>query len=110
MTKSQSIFSKVLIIFLVLFSLILFVNYSWCAVDSKTTLLRLHYTRGVKLYRSGNYENAVGEFQRVLEIEPNHKKAQKYLSASTYRKNKKIALQLYKDAKVYYANRDYEKA
>lgn len=110
MSKSQSISSKIIIIFLVLSCVILFIDYSWSAVDARATLLQLHYARGVKLYKIGNYENAEAEFQRVLEIEPNHKKAQKYLSASTHRKNKKIVLQLYKDAKAYYAQRDYEKA
>ncbi|MDD5292256.1 MAG: tetratricopeptide repeat protein, partial [Candidatus Omnitrophica bacterium] len=76
----------------------------------KSAIVRMHYERGIKLYRKGECERAIEEFKRALELDPANVQARTYLVYSVRRNNKKIVDGLYKQAKAYYARKEYQKA
>ena len=76
----------------------------------KTAIVNMHYERGVTLYRKGLYERAIEEFKRALELDPANIKARQYLTYAVKRNNKSIIDELYKKAKSYYSQNDYDKA
>lgn len=47
------------------------------AVDP--VVVELHYQNGVKFYKRGLYDKAVGEFERTLSLDPQHEEAKAYL-------------------------------
>jgi len=76
----------------------------------KSAIVSMHCERGIKLYRKGQYERAIEEFKRALELDPANVQARTYLTYSVRRSNKKTVDGLYKQAKVYYAQKEYQKA
>ena len=49
-----------------------------------------YYRMGKKYYNSADYQKAIREFEKVLEINPLHKKAKKYLIKSHYEMGEKF--------------------
>lgn len=109
MMKRNSIRSGIIVFVYLLISVF---SAEYVYGENKATLLivAIRYERGVRLYKQGEYESAVREFQRILELDPDHKKAKKYLSASKRKKTKKIVQQLYDQAEKYYRQKEYQKA
>lgn len=77
---------------------------------NKATIINIHYERGVRFYKQHEYDKAISELEKVLEMESEHLKAKKYLAAATKDKNKKILEQLCKVADVFYKQGEYQKA
>ena len=40
--------------------------------SQKKTEMRKHFNKATQLYSEGKYEEAIKEWQKVLEIDPNH--------------------------------------
>lgn len=108
MGKKNFLAFKVGIIFAILFAY--FVGEVCAQTDNKPLILNLHYERGIKFYKQAQYDKATEEFQRVLEIDPNHPKAKKYLEAVRKKENKGVIYQLYRQASTYYKQRQYKLA
>ena len=70
----------------------------------------MRYKRGVEFYKQGEYEKAIEEFKRVLELKPEHANAKKYLESSQNKKNQKVVNKLYDQAQGYYRQKEYQKA
>ena len=102
--------SKFTIIIGLLFCFIFSQEYICSGSDSKTFLITMHYKRGVRFYKQGQYDKAIKEMERILEIEPKYTKAKKYLDASVKKKNKKIIDKLYKEAAIYFKKLEYQKS
>jgi len=112
MNKKISLITRSLIIVLVLY-FAYFSGYSGslCSgAGGKTAIINMHYERGMRFYKEREYDKAIGEFQRVLEIEPNNKNAKRYLGEAQKKKNKDEVDKLYKQASNYMAQKDYQKA
>lgn len=80
------------------------------AADSQQLIVDTHFKRGVQFYKQRNYDQAIEEFSRVLEVKPGHVKAKKYLSSSQAKKNDDLILGLYEQADGYTKQGDYQKA
>jgi len=50
------------------------------AVRSKESRIAGHYKKGYRLYKDGKMKAAIGEFEKVLKLDPKHKEAQEYLA------------------------------
>ncbi|MDD5005098.1 MAG: tetratricopeptide repeat protein [Candidatus Omnitrophica bacterium] len=104
----------VMAIFAILFYSIYFTSYASSATGTKsvlkTAIVNMHCERGVRLYKTGNYDKAIEEFIRALELDPGNAGAKKYLTASVKQKNKKMIDQLYKDASIFFQKNEYGKA
>ncbi|MFH1621734.1 MAG: tetratricopeptide repeat protein [Candidatus Omnitrophota bacterium] len=111
MNRKMSILFKAMIIFAILFYCIYFTSYT-CSEAGLAThgLIELHYERGLRLYKTGEYEKAIMELESVLYLDANHKKAKKYLQAAKKRYNKKVVNQLYREANDYYKQREFDEA
>ena len=114
MNRKISVLSKGMVIFVILFYFIYFAGYICSAAGGKVSLkdviVNMHYERGVRLYKKGHYDRAIEELMRAIEINTDHKKARKYLSAAIKKKNKEIVDGLYKDASAYYQQKKYQEA
>ncbi|MFC1709088.1 hypothetical protein ACFL2J_03390, partial [Candidatus Omnitrophota bacterium] len=112
MNRKVSASLKILIVISIMFHFMYFANYTWSntASNSAKELVRMHYSRGIELYKQAEYKMAVREFESALRVDPAHKKAEKYLLAARKKMNKKIAAKLYKAASSYNKQKDYAKA
>ncbi len=87
--------------------------------------LSLHYYRGIVYFEAARYDNALREFQQVMDIDPYYKDVQKYASESVrvleyYRQDaidknlgpqqEKEVLDLYFLGRSYYEKGDYKRA
>jgi len=96
--------------------LLFFVCSFFCATSydfnhyTKNRLLNLHYKRGLEFYRLNNYDKASSEFEKVLEIDPNNKKAKKYCDVIQKKKNKAKIKSLFQQAKELIRQRQYRQA
>ena len=111
MNRKISVLSKGMVIFAILFYYIYFAGYTCSGAGGSTsTIINMHYERGVRFYKQGEYDKAISELESILYIDANYKKAKKYLAAAIKRKNKKIVNQLYKEASDYYKQQEYQRA
>lgn len=78
--------------------------------NANDLIIAIRYERGVHCYKQRNYEQAIQEFQRILELNPAHQRAEKYLAASKKQRTKKTVHELYGQAEAYYKQREYQKA
>ncbi|MDD5617584.1 MAG: tetratricopeptide repeat protein [Candidatus Omnitrophica bacterium] len=113
--RKRFIFCNVLLVFILSYLLCLGGDVSYSAEDRSGTALKnaivsMHYERGVKLYRKSQYEKAIEEFKRALELDPVNIKIRQFLAYAVKRNNKKMVDGLYKEAKKYYYQKDYKKA
>jgi general secretion pathway protein D len=70
----------------------------------------MHYERGMRFYKSGDYDKAVSEFESVLYLDSNNKQAKKYLETAVKRRDKKIVNELYRQANDYCKQEQYQNA
>lgn len=112
MTNRKIFFlSAGIIFFTVLFYFIYFAGNTCSGLEvNKSTIINIHYERGMRFYRQHEYDKAISELEKVLKIEPGHIKAKKYLAAATKSMNKNILEQLCKQADVFYKQKEYQKA
>ncbi len=101
--KSTFVFASLLIF---VFS----IEYCYGQRNATPLITAIRYERGVRLYKQGKYASAIREFERILELDPDHEKAKKYLSASKKKRTKKIVHQLYDDAENYSRQGEHQKA
>ena len=95
----------------VLLANLIFSPHIYCySQDTKKTLIDIHYKRAIKLYKNRELDRAQEEFERVMELEPSHSKAQKYINVIIKRKNKEAIFALYDEAKKFTRTRQYQKA
>jgi len=107
-----SIITKGLMIFTILFYFIYFACYTCSGAGGAngSSIMSMHYDRGIRFYKQGEYDKAINELESVLYIDPTHKKAKKYMDAAIKKRNKKIVNKLYRQASAYYKQKQYEKA
>lgn len=82
----------------------------WAQDESADLICNIYYERGVRFYKQAEYERATEEFQRIIELCPQHEKAQQYLSAAKKKQAKQTVFNLYDEAKRAQAQRDYRGA
>jgi len=82
----------------------------WAQEESAELICNIYYERGVRLYKQAEYERATEEFRRIIELCPQHEKAQQYLSAAKKKQAKQTIFNLYDEAKRAQAQRDYRGA
>lgn len=84
-------------------------------------VVELHFQNGVKYYKRGLYDRAVGEFEKTLSMEPGHEEANIYLEkVRLIQKNRaeveaKVSQdvgikELYKEGRRFYAEHKYREA
>jgi len=106
--KNHRVFVAVCIIYLanLIFSSYLY-SYSQ---DTRRILIDTHYKRAIKFYKQRELDKAQEEFEKVIELEPRHRKAQKYIEVIIRKKNKNTIYALYDEAKKLIKAKQYQEA
>ncbi len=84
-------------------------------------VIELHYQNGIKFYKRGLYDKAIGEFEKTLSLDPNHQEARDYLEkvkkdaqgkklADSRKSTSEDIRKLYEEGKTLYLKRDYKAA
>ncbi len=101
--------------------LCLFLTAPGAAGAADPVAIEVHYQSGVKYFKRGLYDRAIQEFEKTLEMDPQHEEARAYLVQvrelqKTYRpaearaSEKAEIKKLYKEGRRLYRAQEYEKA
>ncbi len=86
--------------------------------EKEKTLVEYFYEEGKRLFKEGDYEAAIDQFSRILEVDPDHKGAKSHIKLIREKvRDKKrmespdaMAKKLMRSGKVKYNKKDYEGA
>jgi|GEM_PF-827336 len=97
------------------------VFHAQAAKKDDPVAVELHYQNGVKYFNRGLYDRSIAEFQKTLELAPEHAEAKEFLEKVQKVKEEKKNVEskmstdaqikeLYKEGRQRYQNKDYEAA